>query len=208
MIIKRIKNKIVSTAAKFKRRFVAPLPPVNADGKVLIHLGCGPANDPRWINIDLLRLPHIHHIQSITRLDNFPDNTADLIYASHAFEHVSHRELLDVLIEWCRVLKSGGVLRLSVPDLDRLIHIYNSENKEIQSIVQPLMGTQDYQYNFHYSVFNKKYLTELFKKAGFKEARDWDPKTAPYHTFRDWSSRQASVNGHSYPVSLNLEAVK
>lgn len=204
----RVKNKIIRILAGFKRRFIAPPIPKNADGKVLIHLGCGPANDPRWINIDLLCLPHIHHIQSITKLDNFPDNSADLIYASHAFEHISHRELIDVLLEWRRVLRPGGVLRLSVPDLDNLINIYNSENHEIQSILQPLMGTQDYQYNFHYSVFNKSYLSDLFKKAGFKEVRDWDPKTAPYHNFRDWSSRLASVNGHSYPVSLNLEAVK
>ena len=182
--------------------------PKNADGKVLIHLGCGMGNDPRWINIDLLYLPHIHYIQDITKLNNFEDNTADLIYASHAFEHISHRDLHNVLSEWRRVLKPGGVLRLSVPDFNCMINIYRSEGNNIRTIEQPLMGTQDYKFNFHYSVFNNGYLTDLLKTAGFNEVREWNPKSAPYHSFKDWSSRHCKIDGREYPISLNLEGIK
>lgn len=207
-LIKKVKNKIFTAGPRLLRRIKAPSIPKNEDGKVLIHLGCGPISDPRWINVDLLYLPHIHHIQDITKLGNFPDDTADLIYACHVFEHVSHRSLQDVLAEWRRVLKPGGVLRLSVPDFDDMLKIYNSEGGSIKSVVKPLMGGQDYAYNFHYSIFNEAYLSDLLKNAGFKEVRGWNPETAPYHNFKDWSSRLYPINGHEYHISLNLEAVK
>ncbi|MEK7070888.1 MAG: methyltransferase domain-containing protein [Patescibacteria group bacterium] len=206
--IAKAKKKTTRIVANLIRRVKAPPIPKNADGKVLIHLGCGPANDPRWINVDLLCLSHIHYIQDISKLDNFPDDTADLIYASHALEHIGRRALLGVLSEWRRVLKPGGVLRIAVPDFDYLINIYNSEGHDIGAIAGPLMGGQDYKYNFHYSVFNENYLSNLFKTAGFKEVRRWNPKTAPYHSFDDWSSHPYPINGHTYPVSLNLEAIK
>ena len=193
---------------KIKRSFISPTIPQNPDGKILIHLGCGEKNAPGWINVDLLKLPHIHFLQDATNLSNFKTNFADLIYASHVLEHVPHQQTISVLKEWRRVLKPSGVLRLSVPDFDKIIHIYNSENKNIESIIKPLMGGQDYQYNFHQNVFNQNYLSFLLKQAGFSQVKSWYPQNAPYHTFSDWSSKLISVNNKKYPISLNLEAVK
>ena len=207
-VLDKIRNRVYPILNAVKRVIKVPKLPKNKDGKVLIHLGCGPIDDSRWINVDLLYLPHIHYIQDITKLNNFPDDTADLIYACHVFEHISHRSLRDVLTEWRRVLKPGGILRLSVPDFDDIIKIYNSESGEIGSVVKPLMGGQDYAYNFHYSIFNKTYLSDLLKNAGFKEIQEWNPETAPYHNFNDWSSKLYPINGHEYRISLNLEAVK
>ena len=204
----KVKNKVFIAVPKLIRRIKVPSIPKNADGKILIHLGCGPIHDPRWVNVDLLYLPHIHHIQNVTKLDNFLDDSADLIYACHVFEHVSRSSLQDVLVEWRRVLKPGGILRLSVPDFDCIVKIYNAEKNDIESIAKPLMGGQDYKFNFHYSIFNKNYLSNLLKKSGFKEIREWNPEKAPYHNFEDWSSRLYPINGHEYPISLNLEAIK
>jgi SAM-dependent methyltransferase len=46
-----------------------------------------------------------------------PDQKYDIIFASHALEHNSHRKTLNVLKEWLRVLKVGGEVRLLVPNL-------------------------------------------------------------------------------------------
>jgi len=207
-ILDKIKNRAFPMLNTIKRIIRAPRIPKNKDGKVLIHLGCGPINDSRWINVDLLYLPHIHYIQDITNLDNFPDNSADIIYVCHAFEHISHRSLVEILVGWKRVLQPNGVLRLSVPDFDCITSIYNAEKKDIKSIVKPLMGGQDHEFNFHYSIFNGIYLSDLLQRAGFREIRRWDPASAPYHGFQDWSSKLYPINGREYPISLNVEAVK
>jgi len=199
--IKSIKNRII-------RFFIKPQIPKNKDGKVLIHLGCGEKNDSRWINIDALPFPHVHYIQDVTNLSNLSSNISDIIYASHTLEHTSHRKTIYVLKEWRRVLKTGGILRLAVPDFDKIINIYREENNNMKKIIEPLMGGQDYKYNFHYSMFNKEYLTDILHQAGFIKVEEWNPKTATYHTFYDWSSKLVTIDKKRYPISLNIEAIK
>ncbi len=182
-----------------------PKLPVNADGKVLIHLGCGDQNDPRYINVDSIPFRHAHYVHDVTELPMFRDNFADLVYASHTLEHISYKYSLETVQEWHRVLKPGGTLRIGVPDFDKIISIYNSEKHNMERIEGPLMGGQNYKYNFHYAMFNQAHLTNVLEKAGFKDVRVWDPKTAEYYTFTDWASK---LLYDTYPLSLNLEATK
>jgi predicted SAM-dependent methyltransferase len=177
-------------------------------GKVCIHLGCGMVNDPGFINVDFLPLNHVHYVHDVKDLSFFSDNFADLIYACHVLEHVSYREIPKVLNEWRRVVKQGGVLRLSVPDFNKLLSVYSTEKNNITSIIEPLMGGQDYPFNFHRAIFNKQYLTDMLLNAGFTDIRQWDPKTADMHSFDDWASLPIDVTGRKYFISLNLEATK
>ena len=192
-----------------KRRLINPPFPKNSDGKVLLNIGCGEKTSPEFINIDARPLAHIHIVtDNIMSLENFSDETVDLIYMSHVLEHVKRNDLKNVLTEMKRVLRKNGVLRLSVPDFDRLTDVYNASGKDITAISQQLMGGQDNEYNIHYSVFNRQYLTKLLKKIGFQEVVEWDPDNCRYHDFKDRASRTITVNGKGYRISLNLEAVK
>jgi predicted SAM-dependent methyltransferase len=198
-----------STVPTWKMRLARlmhyPKLPTNADGKILIHLGCGDQNDPRYINVDFIPFRHVHYVHGVTRLMMFKDGFADLVYASHVLEHISYHHSVETLQEWGRLLKPGGVLRISVPDLDKILDIYKTEKHAIPEIQGPLMGGQNYAYNFHYAVFNREHLTDLFLKAGFTKVREWDPKVATYYTFNDWATKLAYGK---YPIALNLEAVK
>ena len=49
---------------------------------------------------------------------NIKDNSVDLIYTSHCFEHITQDAVNFVFIEAQRILKSNGILRISVPDAD------------------------------------------------------------------------------------------
>lgn len=215
-LIKKIRSKLrpfklaiwafTSTLKNRTKRLIRPPKlPQNPDGKVLIHLGCGEVNDSRYINVDGLPFPHVHYVSRVEKLPMFPANYADLIYACHTLEHISHLETLNVLREWRRILKIGGILRLSLPDFDKILDIYNSQNKNMESIELPLMGGQEYIYNFHKAMFNEKYLKKILTEIGFKEVRTWDPATAQYYYFNDWAKRFIK---NRYPVSLNIEATK
>lgn len=190
---------------RLARALHPPSIPHNADGKVLIHLGCGDQDDMRFINVDAIPFPHVHFVHAVNRLGMFSSNYADMVYASHVLEHVSYKYLTEILREWCRVLKVGGTLRISVPDFERILDIYKAENGSIEKIEGPLLGGQNYAYNFHMSVFNKTYLSKLLREAGFTDIREWDPKTALYYSFSDWASKSLY---NKYPISLNLEATK
>lgn len=192
-----------------KRRIVKPELPKNADGKVLLHIGCGKTNSPEFINIDARPLAHVHiPTDDITTLSEFGDDTVDLVYMCHILEHIKARDLKKVLLEMKRVLKVGGFLRLSVPDFDRLVEVYDASGKDIDAISKQLMGGQDHEYNIHYSVFNKQRLSELLKEVGFRDVVPWDPDNCEHHDFKDRASRRMKVNGKEILISLNLEAIK
>ena len=195
-------------SSMMKRKVHTPRLPVNKDNKVYIHLGCGEINAPGFINIDAIPFPHVHHVRNGDDLSIFPGKYADLIYVSHVLEHFGHNELTGVLSEWYRVLKEWGILRLSVPDFDKIINIYVAEGNDIQSIMSRLMGGQTSVYNFHKSVFNDKYLRQLLLSVGFTEVREWHTEKVELHSFDDWASRAIDINGRKYPISLNLEAIR
>jgi predicted SAM-dependent methyltransferase len=192
-----------------KRRFIEPPLPKNSGGKVLVHIGCGQTDSKEFINVDARGLAHVHIItDNIASLPQFTDGSVDLIYMCHILEHIKIADLPDVLVEMKRMLKDGGILRLSVPDFDRLVEVYNASGGDINMIIKQLMGGQDHQYNIHYSVFTRRSLDTILKQAGFRDVVPWDPENCQYHDFKDRASRKITINGKAYPVSLNLEAVK
>lgn len=101
-----------------------------------------------------------------------------------------------------------SILLLRVFDFDKIVHIYESSARDINSIRGPLMGGQDYEYNVHYSVFNHKYLSDRLREVGFREIRQWDPGLVANHDFKDWANSDIVIEGRAFPVSLNLEAIK
>jgi len=192
-----------------KRRIARPSLPKNKDGKVLIHIGCGKTNSPEFINIDARPLAHVHiATDDITSLSDFETGTVDMVYMCHILEHIKGNDLKRVLTEMKRVLKVGGVLRLSVPDFDRLVEVYDTCGKDINIISRQLMGGQDHEYNVHYSVFNHGRLSELLKEVGFREIVPWDPDNCEHHDFKDRASRRIKIGGGDVMISLNLEAIK
>lgn len=203
-----VKQKILTTVGKLINPF-KPEPIIqNINSSIYLHLGCGEYNLPGYINIDALSYPHIHYVRPIDDLSIFETNSVDLIYASHCLEHFSYSQVSQVLSEWYRVLKVGGILRLSVPDFDLLLKIYTENGNDLENIIMPLMGEQDYQYNYHMTVFNYRYLEKFLLKAGFQSVQKWEPYTSKETSLSDWSSRKIKINQKEYYVSLNIEAVK
>jgi predicted SAM-dependent methyltransferase len=190
-------------------RIVAPPPlPRVPGGKVYLNLGSGDITHPYFINVDALVARHVHYLRPIDDLSPFADESVDLVYASHCLEHFSYHRVHAVLTEWRRVLKPGGVLRLGVPDLDRLLEIYEASGRDIESIQGYLMGGQTYPLNYHLAAFTKRSLTDRLKAVGFREVRGWEQGSDELTSLPDCTALTVNVGARTYPISLNLEATR
>lgn len=176
--------------------------PQNSDGQLLIHIGSGPLFDPRFVNIDIQPYPSVHILGNGALLD-FPDDSIDLVYASHTIEHFPHREIQSVLSEWHRVLKPGGRLFLSVPDFEKLSRMYTQAQRTLREVQVFIMGSQGNLFDFHKSLFDRCSLTEMLVQTGFDRLADWDEADYAAYPFDDYAH---------YPptraISLNLKAQK
>lgn len=174
-----------------------------------LHLGCGKKYIPGFIHIDLVDFEHIDYKRSIDDLSIFENNSVDLIYACHVLEHFNRNNIERVLREWHRVLKPGGIARISVPGFEEIIAVYK-KYKDFKLVLGPLMGGQTYLYNFHNMLFDFKYLSELLKKNGFKSVKKYDWRKTEHANIDDYS--QAYIphmdRENGLPISLNVEAIK
>lgn len=92
--------------------------------QLLINVGCGSTFHHQWINFDIApRHPSViqHDINEILP---FEDSSVDFLYNSHVLEHLDRKQALNFTKECYRVLKTTGILRVVVPDLETIAKLY------------------------------------------------------------------------------------
>lgn len=117
------------------------------------------------------------------------DDAYDEIRASHLLEHFAFDEVPEVLKEWRRALKPGGILKVAVPDVDKIRGMIASDPKWPRY----LMGGQTDERDFHRSCFTRDILAGVLRLSGFEGVEDWETD---------------GLDTSSHPCSLNLQARK
>ena len=184
-------------------------------GGLKVHLGCWHRYIPGFIHVDLCDLPHIDYKTNIKNLPMFNDNSVQLIYSSHAIEYFDRDEIIKVLTEWYRVLCPGGILRLSVPDIEALIKIY-TKSGDITKIIGPLYGKMTIKQEsgetllYSKTVYDERSLSDLLIQVGFLTPKRWDWRLTEHSTIDDHSQAYYPhmQKNSGILVSLNLEAKK
>jgi len=67
----------------------------------------------------------------IGEASNIPLNneSCEVIFCSHMFEHIPHTKLEDIVLEFNRLLEKNGILRILTPDLKEISKAYVEKNK-------------------------------------------------------------------------------
>jgi len=140
-----------------------------------LNWGCGNWPEPGWINSDIKDGPGIE--VSCDILEGFPleDGSIDYIASIHSLPEMSYPQLEPALVELRRVLRPDGVLRLSLPDLEKAIRAYLDNDMGYFLIpdddVRSLGGKMVVQltwYGYSRSMFTFDYIEELLYRAGFQ----------------------------------------
>lgn len=134
-----------------------------------LNLGSRDRIIPGYENMDIDPHPGVKHVGDVSSLEKFPDGSVTQLFASNILEHFSHKRTVDILKEWHRALKPGGILYLSVPDFERVVELYKRCGRVNDWIENFVCGDQDYATAYHYAIFDSKRLREVVLQAGFRE---------------------------------------
>jgi predicted SAM-dependent methyltransferase len=95
---------------------------------------------PKYHFIETARFNHIKYANAAKRLP-LPSASVDVLYSSHMIEHLDRAEATLFLKEARRVLRSGGIIRLVVPDLRKQVMQY-IKSKDTDVFISATMLTQ------------------------------------------------------------------
>ncbi len=181
----------------------------NIQGQHLrLHLGCGAVKIRGFLNVDIdPELPTVDVVDDVGELRRFSGGSASLIYACHVLEHFTHQEVPRVLHRWHEVLEPGGELRVSVPDLDRIVRIYTKNWNHFQTPpntpwIGLIYGGQTDRYDYHKTGFNFAWLKHLLEGAGFVDVQEY-PHEPHWLGLRDASLAKEPFNEY---ISVNVRA--
>jgi predicted SAM-dependent methyltransferase len=201
-IFKRLKNTYKNS------NFPEPIYTKIINNGLKVHIGTGEINLQGWVNIDARNFSHVHIVSDDMKLTQFSDNSIDEIYLCHILEHISFEEANKFVSTVGKKLKKGGILRIAVPSFDSIIKIYKSNNNNFDSVKFALMGGQDYEYNFHKSMYNFDFLSNILKNSNFNNITEWSTLEDFGQSIGDWSDRQFKTNEGNVLISLNIKGSK
>jgi predicted SAM-dependent methyltransferase len=169
-----------------------------------LHIG-GKVAAPGWEIMNAVQSPCVDHLGNAKDLSRFPDDTFNVIYASHVLEHFDYKhELEGVLREWHRVLKPFGRLYVSVPDLDVLARLLLAKERltppERFTVMCMIFGGHLDEYDYHLTGLNEDFLRDILSFTGFGQIQ----KVATFDLFQDSSS----MTFKDELISLNMIAKK
>lgn len=153
----------------------------------------------------------------------FKNNSADFLYVGQALEHISPQHQAPAFLKEClRILKPGGIIRLTTPDLQKLLLAYNQDrmmefandqpefykdldpSAQLAYIMYGSAGencTQEH-YEGHFFCYSEKSIADLLTKIGFKEIQFTEPKCGKNKDIA------MEIEDFGFSHSLIVEAVK
>ena len=124
-----------------------------SEANTYLNLGCGRRYHPDWINIDVApRGPDVIQYD-LSRGIPLSDLSVDVVYHSAVLEHMRCEDATAFMAECYRVLKSRGIVRVGVPDLENACRLYLSR------LASSLNGDEAAAYDYDWI------MLELFDQA-------------------------------------------
>jgi predicted SAM-dependent methyltransferase len=141
-----------------------------------LNLGSGPrgSTDPHWINVDGFQDHNVHFLIDFNRPLPFPDRSFAGVFCEHVLEHFSQEEGERLIHDVRRILMENGIVRLIVPDAERIIRAYCEQPGDLishrsagtQSAMEVVNSYFRQRYK-HQFLYDWETLKQMLESAGF-----------------------------------------
>jgi predicted SAM-dependent methyltransferase len=166
---------------------------------LMLHMGCGNALLPGWINMDCYPPTPIKGIEILT-LDMrrglpMADESVAALFSEHFVEHLPQEIVRSVILpEISRILEPGGSVRIGVPNGEYFIDQYLAyrdgrhdmlfdENRDNKT---PMTMLNDIAHGYgHYFVYDFETLSQMLEAAGLVNVRRCAPLGTNVEAFKD-----------------------
>ena len=189
-----------------------------------LHIGCGGNRISGWLNTDYLPgSRNVFHLDA-TRTFPFADGQFDYAFSEHMIEHVSYARGMTMLKECRRVLKPGGKIRISTPDLAFVVGLYSGVQSatqrayvrwacgELPKVVpadNPAFVVNNFVRNWgHTFIYDEATLRSALTEAGFTDIRRCNLQKSEHADFRGLENETRLPPGFLQLETLTLEATK
>ncbi len=138
-----------------------------AAGSLRLNVGCGHLPMDGYVNVDGRELPGVDVVADVLGLP-FDEAVVDEIFSAHLLEHFPEEQLArDLLPYWRSRLRPGGTIRAVVPDAEAMLAGHADGSIPFEDLRAVLYGGQEYEGDFHFTMFTAESLGRLLSEAGF-----------------------------------------
>lgn len=136
--------------------------------------GRNPFNPKEFLNVDIVPLPKVDLVFDIRKRFPIPEGVIADIFSSATLEHFRKHHNEHILREFFRVLKPGGVLRVSTPDIEAIAQGI-LEGESLDTTNQHLFGkykskdTDDF--DVHRWMYPPRLMIAKLQEIGFVDVR-------------------------------------
>lgn len=134
------------------------------------NIGAGSFRHPNWTNIDLAS-DWYSEVQDDSNMINYDlfsikplpihSSSAEVVYTSHTVEHINDKASQNMFNESFRILKKGGVFRMTTPDIDLYYRAFINNDKDFFWWID-LYSRKDVTSKLKIKPFNKFSLAQIF----------------------------------------------
>jgi len=115
-------------------------PESSVKGRRFYNVGAGSFSHPAWTNVDFISDWYKHSTKMTLAGMNYDllemkplpidDASAEVVYTSHTIEHITDAAALNLFSESYRILRKGGFLRITTPNIDLEYAAYRSGDRK------------------------------------------------------------------------------
>ena len=135
--------------------------------------GRNPFQPGEYLNVDAVPLPQVDLVFDITKGFPIPDGVIADIVSIATLEHLRLLHIDHVLREFFRILKPGGLLRISTPDIEAIAkQVLAGGDLEMinQHLFGKFKGEQTADLDLHKWLYPASALIEKLRTIGFQNA--------------------------------------